>query len=339
VDLHQFFTASRLLVVAGKGGVGKTTVSAVLARAAAKIGLCVLVVELEGKTSLAEMLGGSGPLSYDGVEIDPGDSEGRGRIIGRALDPSQALSEYLDDRGLRRVSRRLATTGIIDMVSTASPGIDDILVLAKLKQLERTSPDIDLIVVDGPAAGHAITFLLSAKGLGDAVRSGPIATQAADVLELLTDATRCQVVLVTLPETTPVNELVETAYALEDRVGVHLAPLFVNGVDPLAHHRHGPADASAHVPDDTAHTNVLPGITPSDVDRSGLTAVEVGALEDAAAFRRSRARAQADELDRLRDELALAQIHLPWITTAGLTATDIDRLADELLDQVRSISS
>jgi hypothetical protein len=63
------------------------------------------------------------------------------------------------------------------------------------------------------------------------VRSGPIHTQALDVLELLGDPARCQVVLVTLPETTPVNELVETAYALEERVGVQLGPVVVNGVD------------------------------------------------------------------------------------------------------------
>ncbi len=44
----RFFTASRVLIVAGKGGVGKTTVSATLARAAARLGLRTLLVEVEG---------------------------------------------------------------------------------------------------------------------------------------------------------------------------------------------------------------------------------------------------------------------------------------------------
>ena len=88
-----------------------------------------------------------------------------------------------------------------------------------------------MIVVDGPAAGHAITFLTAAAGLADAVSCGPVRAQADDVLELLHDPERCQVVLVTLPETTPVNEVVETAYALEDEVGVQLGPVVVNGVD------------------------------------------------------------------------------------------------------------
>ena len=75
-------------------------------------------------------------------------------------------------------------------------------------------------MLDAPAAGHAITFLQSANGLLDAVDVGPINTQARDVVEMLSDPARTQVVLVTLPEETPVNELVETAFALEDRVGV-----------------------------------------------------------------------------------------------------------------------
>lgn len=330
MDLHHFFTASRVLVVAGKGGVGKTTVSAVLARAAAKTGLRVLVVDLEGKPALAEMLKGAGPLPYDTVELDPGDGTGAGRITGRTLDPSQALSEYLDDRGLRRVSKRLATSGIIDVVSTAAPGIDDILVLAKLKQLERSATDVDLIVVDGPAAGHAITFLRSARGLGEVVRSGPIATQAADVLELLGDPARCQVMLVTLPETTPVNELVETAYTLEDEVGIHLAPVVVNGVDPLARDPLGLA-ALATIGEAGLDTG------PEADLQTGLDAGAVAALSAAAAFRLSRATAQTDELARLDDELALPQLRLPWLPTAGLTADDVATLADDLLAQVRAL--
>src|SRR5205807_6225031 len=88
----------------------------------------------------------------------------------------------------------------------------------------------DLILLDAPAAGHAITFLLAARALLDAVRVGPINTQAREVLELLTDAERCEVILVTLPEETPVNELIDTAFHLEDRVGVNLGPVVVNGL-------------------------------------------------------------------------------------------------------------
>src|SRR3989442_7097688 len=90
----------------------------------------------------------------------------------------------------------------------------------------------DLIVHAAPAEGHAGSFLMSARGLLDAVRVGPVRAQAEDVLELLTDASRARVVLVTLPEETPVNEVVETAFSLEDKVGLKLGPVVVNGVYP-----------------------------------------------------------------------------------------------------------
>ncbi len=203
-------TATSLVIVAGKGGVGKTTVTAVLARAAADAGRRVLVVELDGKPTL------------DGLVPD---------VEVRHLSAPDLLEEYLFEHGFRRIAKRLVSTGVIDVIGTAAPGIDDLVVLGKIKQLER-SGEWDLVVVDGPAAGHAITFLTAAPGLLDAARGGPVREQATAVQEMLSDPNRCQVVLVTLPETTPVNELIETSYAIEERVGVRLAPIVVNQVDP-----------------------------------------------------------------------------------------------------------
>lgn len=185
----QSLTATNVVIVAGKGGVGKTTVTAVMARAASRDGRRVLVVELDGKPTLDQLLGGevqNGAGSIDVVHISAAD----------------ALDEYLRDHGFARIAKRLNKTGVIDMVGTAAPGIDDVVVLGKVKSYER-SENYDFIVVDGPAAGHAITFLTSATGLANAVRSGPVRAQSDEVIELLTDVERCQVVLVTLPETTP----------------------------------------------------------------------------------------------------------------------------------------
>ncbi len=139
--------------------------------------------------------------------------------------------EYLEDHGLRRVSKRLARSGVLDVVSTAIPGIRDVLVLGKIKQLERQGL-ADLILVDAPATGHAITFLTSASGMVNAARGGPLRTQAQDVVELLSDPTRCRVILVTLPEELPVSETIESAYTLEDKAGVQLGPVIVNACDP-----------------------------------------------------------------------------------------------------------
>ena len=200
MDPMQFFAASRLVIVAGKGGVGKTTVTATLATAAAGMGLRVLVVEVEGKSGLGTMLGAPDELGYQEVTVRSGlGPEGRGEIRARTLTPDHALYEYLNDHGLRRLGSRLVRGGMLDVVSTAAPGIDDILVLGKVKQLERGGT-ADLVLLDAPAAGHAITFLQSARALLDTVSVGPINAQAADVLEMLSDPARTQVVLVTLPE-------------------------------------------------------------------------------------------------------------------------------------------
>ena len=143
----------------------------------------------------------------------------------RTLTPDDALLEYLDDHGMRRISQRLSRSGALDVVATAVPGMSDILVLGKVKQLERAGA-ADLIILDAPAAGHAVSFLLSARGLLDAVtrRSDPQARRPTWSSSSATrPAARCM--LVTLPEETPVNELVDTAYAVEDRAGVALGPI------------------------------------------------------------------------------------------------------------------
>ena len=286
----QSLTAARVVVVAGKGGVGKTTVTAVIARAASDAGQRVLVVELDGKPTLADLL-----RDVPDVTV-------------MSISAADALDEYLRDHGFARIAKRLNRTGVIDMVGTAAPGIDDVVVLGKIKQLER-SDDWDLVVVDGPAAGHAVTFLTSAAGLADAVRAGPVRAQADEVLELLHDGERCQVVLVALPETTPVNEVIETAFALEDLVGVQLGPLVVNGVDTLA-----------PLPDPDAAGDAV----------DDLDAVDARVLEEAAAFRRSRREMEQQELARLAAELPLPQVRLTARPVAGLSADDIAVMASEL---------
>ncbi|MEM9038953.1 MAG: ArsA family ATPase [Actinomycetota bacterium] len=292
-------TAARVVIVAGKGGVGKTTVTAVLARAAVTDGRRVLVVELDGKPTLADW--------FAGLDADPPDGA---RLDVIHLSAADALDEYLREHGFQRIAKRLSSTGVIDMVGTAAPGIDDVVVLGKIKQLERAG-DHDLIIVDGPAAGHAITFLTSASGLADAVRGGPVKRQSDDVLELLADGDRAMVVLVTLPETTPVNETVETAFSLEDDVGVRLGPVVVNAVDAAGD---------------------LPSV--EEVD-DALTAVEPGeaaSLRGAWEFRRSRRAMEVEALDRLGERLPLAQVHLPALPVAGLGAHDIDVLASHLTE-------
>ena len=304
--------------MAGKGGVGKTTVTAALARAAALSGLSTLIVEVEGKSGLATVFGQE-PLDYDEVELSAGGGpEGAADVRGRTLTADEALYEYLRDHGLSRLSKRLLSSGLLDVASTAAPGIKDILVLGKVKQLERAEA-ADLLLLDAPAAGHAITFLLAARGLLDAVRVGPINTQAKEVLEMLTDPARCEVVLVTLPEETPVNELTDTAYMLEDRVGVSLGPVVVNGLyTELSGLDADPAEAAA-----AAGVALRPG--------------EAKALAEAAGFRRERMALQREQVARLSEKLPLPQLHLPFLFTTEIGPTELDVLARSVLEGIGAL--
>jgi len=325
LDPASFTPPARVTIVAGKGGVGKTTVSAALARLAARSGLTTLIVEVEGKSSLPALFGSAAPLTYQEVvllaagEAGPGSAE----VRARTLTPDDALVEYLEDHGMRRISKRLISTGTLDVVATAVPGIKDILVLGKVKQLEQLSAaggagQPDFIVVDAPAAGHAVTFLASAYGLLDAAAVGPIRTQALDVIALLGDPARCQVMLVTLPEETPVNEAVDTAFHLEDRAGVQLAPIVVNGMWP---HLDLPPDVAAAL----GHSG--PGLDPATIDR----------LTQAADFRRQRQELQDAQVARLAEMLPLPQLQLPFMFTTELGPDDAQTLAGALGEQMAGV--
>jgi anion-transporting ArsA/GET3 family ATPase len=312
MDIAAFCQESRVLVVAGKGGVGKTTVTAALAQMAANAGVSVLIVELEGKPGIATAFGGKGPLDYEESILLPADEgAGRASVRGRRLTPDDALLEYLNDHGLQRVSKRLMASGVIDVVSTAIPGIRDVLVLGKVKQLERQGV-ADLILVDAPATGHAVTFLTSASGLLDAARSGPVRTQAAEVVELLSDPTRARVLLVTLPEDMPVSETVDAAYRLEDKAGIQLGPVVVNGWDepPAALDR--PVAEAAR----DAHVELS--------DRA------LHALEAARSFRRGRHDLQSEQVKRLAAELPLPQLATPQLRTPTIGPAELAVLADAL---------
>jgi anion-transporting ArsA/GET3 family ATPase len=187
-----------------------------------------------------------------------------------------------------------------------------------VKALERAGA-ADLVILDAPAAGHAITFLLSARGLLDAVKVGPINAQAREVLEMLTDASRCQVVLVTLPEETPVNELVDTAYHLEDRVGVSLGPVVVNGLVPAIDGMEVAVPAAAR----------LAGV---ELSRS-----ETEALEAASAFRAERRALQAEQLARLDEALPLPQLHLPHLPATDLGGAELDLLTAALTAAIEDL--
>ena len=185
------------------------------------------------------------------------------------------------------------------MVTTAAVGLRDLMALGKIRQIaDRREGDI--VVVDGPAAGHAISFLRTPFGLARASLGGPVHSQAIAALEFLGDESRCRVQLVCVPEVTPVTECIDTAYVLEDEVGVALAPVVVNQV-----------------------IKPLKGLI------SSARAAKLPASAQAVVEQRiRRSRIQTTQLTRLGEGLPLEQIHLPQLLTAWLSPDHIHHLAD-----------
>src|SRR5918996_1035847 len=141
------FLAPKILIVSGKGGVGKTTVAAALALVAERNGRRVCIAEVDRKGSLPKLFEAAN-LSYEPSEMIPG-------IWGLALLPEEALAEYLAVQyHMRRVSRAFTSTQFVDYITTAAPGLKDILVLGKIWYLEQgrggagSRYDFDTIIVD-----------------------------------------------------------------------------------------------------------------------------------------------------------------------------------------------
>lgn len=302
---------THVVIVAGKGGVGSSTVAAATALAAARAGADVLFISVDGRPGMGPLLGGGEINDRERVlrRLDGG-----GRIRGRTIPGEQAFGDYLELRGVGGLLRRAASSASLPMIAAATPGLEHLLVLGKVKELERERA-ADVIVVDAPPAGHAAPFLRSASGLSDVVGSGPIREQAEQVGEMLIDPQRCRALLVALPEETPVTELIELAADLgAGGLDMTLLPLVVN----------------ACWPDREGLTK-----TPAMAARSHkikLSTSAKEALESAATFGRRRLEQQHEQLERLAAERPEPIIQLPRLPTPRLGPDDLAELAAALVD-------
>lgn len=300
------FNGSRVIIVAGKGGVGKTTLAASAACAFAKAGQSSLVVSTDGRGDISKLFA-KPTLSYRTAELDRINGS---VILGRSLTPDEALVDYLMHRGLGKLAKRFAESGAIDLIATTTPGIKDLLIMGKIRQLA-TDRVADVIILDAPAAGHAITFLLAAKGLSELAGSGTVQQQAKMVLDLLGDANKCQVLLVTLAEQTPIGEVIETAAALQEQVKLSILGIAVNQVVAAPSH-------SLNVEQVTAEAGI-------DLDAATSRTLQ-GLLET----QRHRSATQLSQIDRLKSALPEPSKALPALPRADLTREDVHRLANHL---------
>jgi anion-transporting ArsA/GET3 family ATPase len=316
MDVATFAESSRLRIVIGKGGVGKTAVTCAMAMAVARSARRVLILELEGRPEIPEAFGDPGPLSYEPTRLLTDDSGGT--IDARRVKPDDALIEYLAEHGMGRIAKRLSSSGVLDVVAGAIPGIRDVLVLGKIKQLVNEGA-ADLVLLDAPATGHAMTLLTSPGSLVDVARGGPVRHQADEVVSMLSDPSLSQVTLITLAEELPVTEAIEAAFLIEDKAGVALGPVIANRVTT--------SSAALARSADEAAAEVGLELDPS------LAA----ALDEAASFVRHRAERCETALERLRHELPLEVLVLPELDAERLGPQEINQLADAFVAALEGV--
>jgi len=226
------FSHHRLLIVSGKGGVGKSSVAAAISIGLANQGKRVLLAETENRQAIAALFG-RGPLGYQEKLLLR--RESGGEVHGIAIDPAGALLDYLDMfYGLRSAGTILERIGAVSFISNVAPGLRDILLTGKAcEAVRRKSGDTwayDVVVLDAPPTGRITRFLNVTAEVVGIVKVGPIKQQANWVSEVL-HSDQTGILLVTTPEEMPIRETIEASNQLRE-MKFRLAGVIVNMVAP-----------------------------------------------------------------------------------------------------------
>jgi anion-transporting ArsA/GET3 family ATPase len=292
--------ARDLIVVIGKGGVGKSTVAAALGLVAARRGLRAIVAEVSARTDVRRALGADDAAREE--ELVAG-------LHHISVDPQASMEEYLVDQlPSRALADVLSSSRAFSYFAAATPGMRELLMIGKvwdLAQHERRTGDraYDLVVLDAPATGHGLAILRAPRTFGELALVGTVARQARTIDAMLTDPARTGVVAVARLEEMPVSETLQLQRSLRDDVGLDLELVVANGVLP---DRFSEAEAGA-----------LREHASRPAARAALGA-------------HARVRAQRSELGRLRRRTSAAVVTLPFVFAPTIDRDAIGLLADRL---------
>ncbi len=309
----------RLLFVTGKGGVGKSTVTAALALLAAERGKRVLLVEVDAKGNLTNLFEHPA-VGFEPREVHPG-------VFAMQLDTEASLREYLKlNLRIPVVGRIGPIANVFDFVANAAPGVKEILIVGKVcwevrESVEGRAP-WDLVIVDAAATGHVLAQLDAPRTIRDLVQTGPIRNQTEWMLDILSDPALTALNVVTAPEEMPVNETIELVERAATGSTVPLGAVVVNRVLPE--------------PFTTADEVVFEALAAEPV-RSTLEASVgpgVDGVFDAARLAVAMRRSRVVHLDHLRRAVDLPLLLVPYLFVRdhGLRVTRMvaEALAAEL---------
>ncbi len=225
--LLDSLVARRVVVLTGKGGVGKSVVGGALALAARARHKRVLLVEVGAALEASRRLGGPPSRGRE--------TEALAGLFTLNLDPQAVMDEYVRHVvKLDLVARRVLASPIYHRFFAAAPGLKELMVLGKIMVLEEAhrrlsrEPLWDLIVVDAPATGHGLAYLKVPLAASLAVPVGPIGHNARRILAMLRDPARTALVVVAAPEEMAVVEAVELHRAAESDVGIEPQAVVLN---------------------------------------------------------------------------------------------------------------
>ncbi len=228
---HTELLDRRLLIVSGKGGVGKSTVASTLAWMAAARGKRTLLVELDTVASVSRMFGKSPGEPYRETELSD-------NLAGFYLEGRSGLEEYLHlVLKSKRFVRRIVRSPIYQYFVNVAPGLKELMAVGKLWDLEQKArpgtdrPRYDLIVVDTPATGHVLSYFQMPMTAANTAK-GFVRREAQKVADLLQDPERTAFNIVTTLAEMPVNEAIELYEKTRSRLQLPIGCLFVNQVLP-----------------------------------------------------------------------------------------------------------
>jgi Mrp family chromosome partitioning ATPase len=295
----------RFLVVTGKGGVGKSSVSAALALLAARRGKRVLVCELNAQERVASLLGAM-PSGGRVRELEPG-------ISTVNVTPAEAMREYgLMVLKFKTIYEAVFENRIVRHFLRVIPSLAELVMLGKVLHEVRVEdggrPRWDLVILDAPATGHAVQLLRVPAALLDTVPPGPLRKDAEWMNALLVDPRTTAVSIVTLPEEMPVNEAIDLDAQVRGVLGIARGALVVNA---------------------------MPDARFSPAERAGLAPLSDAAAPLGPAARAARVQALRAEqanryLERARAALDLPTVILPLVATDAWTRPAVARIADAL---------